>query len=71
MLADQAEALLVLCRGRIFHPEHAVLLDALAEARGFNGRQTVVHVVQQVFIEAIFAAHGVKQFRSKIEVLFG
>jgi hypothetical protein len=36
----------------IFHPEHAEFFDALAEARRFNGRQAVVHVVQQMFIEA-------------------
>jgi len=69
VLADQAEARLVLGRGRIFHPEHAELFNALAEARRLNGRQAMVHVVQQVLVKAKLAAYRVKQLRREVEVL--
>lgn len=68
MLADQAEALLVFRRRWVFHPEHAERFDTLAEARRFDGRQAVVHVVQEMLIEAKFTAHRVKQFWREIEV---
>src|SRR5690606_40460440 len=52
VLADQAETLLVFSGSRIFHPEQTVLFNAFAESRRFDGRQTVVHVVKEMFIEA-------------------
>jgi hypothetical protein len=71
VLANQAEAGLVFRRRWIFHPEHAEFFDALAEARRFDWRQAVVHVVQKMFIEAEFTAHRVEQLRREIEVFFG
>ncbi len=68
MLADQAEAFLVFSRGRIFHPEQTVLLDAFAETGRFNWRQTVVHIVQKMFVETKLVAHGFKQCWREIEV---
>jgi hypothetical protein len=71
VLADQTEARLVFRRCWVFHPEHAEFFDALAETRRFDWRQTVVHVVQQVFIEAKLTSHRIKQLRREIEVFFG
>jgi hypothetical protein len=65
VLANQAEAGLVFRRGWVFHPEHAEFFDALAETRRFDWRQAVVHVVQQVFIEAKFTAHRINSFGVK------
>ena len=71
VLADQAEARLVFSRRRIFHPEHAEFFDALTETRCFNRRQAVVHVMQQMFVEAKFTAHRVEQLRREVEVFLG
>ncbi len=71
VLANEAEAGLVFRRRWIFHPEHAEFFDALAEARRFDWRQAVVHVMQKMFIEAKFTAHRVEQLRCEIEVFFG
>ena len=68
VLADQAETLLVFSGSRIFHPEQAVLFNAFAESRRFDGRQAVVHVVKEMFIEAELTAHRVEQFRREVEV---
>ena len=71
MLTNQSEAFLVLGRRRIFHPEKAIIFDAFTKARGFNWRQTMVHVVQQMFVKAELIAHGLEQFRREIEIFFG
>ena len=71
VLADQAETLLVFSGSRVFHPEQAVLFNAFAESRRFDGRQTVVHVVKEMFVEAELTAHCVEQFRRKVEVFLG
>ena len=70
MLANQPEAGLVF-RGRgVFHPEQAIRLDRFAETRGFDRRQAVVDVMQQMRIEAEFVAHGFEEFRHEVEILF-
>ena len=71
VLTDQAEGFLVFCRGRVFQPEQAVFFNRLAQPRGFNGRQAVVHIVQQMRLETEFFAHGSKQFGDVIEIFFG
>jgi hypothetical protein len=46
VLADDLERLLIL-RGRaVFHPEEPIRLETLAEPRGFDRREPVMHVVQ-------------------------
>ena len=52
VLADQAEIRLVLGRRRVLHPEQVERLECLAEPRGLDRRQPVVHVVQQVRFRA-------------------
>lgn len=71
VLADQAETLLVFSGSRIFHPEQAVLFNTFAEPRRFDGRQTVVHVVKEMFTETELAAHCVEQFGREVEVFLG
>ena len=71
VLANQAEARLVLCRGRIFHPEQAILFDAFTKASRFNGRQPMMHVVKEMFTETELAAHCVEQFGREVEVFLG
>lgn len=68
MLADQAEALPVFSWGWVFHPEQTILLNAFAKTGRFNWRQTVMHVVQKMFVETEFIAHGFKQFWREIEI---
>ncbi|MNT52953.1 hypothetical protein D3C71_1566280 [compost metagenome] len=70
MLADQTEAFLIFCRGRILHPEQAVLFNAFTEAGGFDRGQPVVHVVQQVFVETETVTYCFKQLGGEIEVFF-
>ncbi|SUI76180.1 Uncharacterised protein [Serratia quinivorans] len=62
VLADQAETFLILRRRWVFHPEQAVLLNAFTEARRLDGRQAMVHVVQQVLIKTKAVAHRFEQF---------
>ncbi len=45
----------------VFHPEQAIGLEVLAQARGLDRRQAVVHVVQQVGVGAHRRAHRVEQ----------
>jgi hypothetical protein len=46
VLAHELERLLVFSRRRIFHPEQPVWFERLSEARGFERREAMVHVVQ-------------------------
>src|SRR5712691_9409401 len=62
VLTDGAEGRLVLCRNGIFHPEQPVRLEALAEARGFNRRQPVMDVVQQVNAMALIVTGPRRQY---------
>lgn len=71
VLADQTETRLVFRRCWVFHPEHTEVFDALTETSRFDWRQTVVHVVQQVFIKTKLTSHRIKQLRREIEVFFG
>src|SRR3546814_19098429 len=48
MLADQAERLLILRRGRTFDPEGTIRLEILAEPRRLERGQPVVDVVEQM-----------------------
>ena len=67
--ADMAEGFLVLRRRRVLHPEQAVGLQRLAKLRRLVGRQPVVHVVQQLVLEAVSVAQLLEQLRREIEVL--
>ena len=71
VLADQAEGVLVLGRGRVLDPEQAVGLELAAQARGLDGCEAVVHVVQQVVLPAQLGAHGLEQARHVAQVLAG
>src|SRR3546814_8716374 len=53
MLPDQLQPLLILRRRRIFHPEQAVGLEALAETCRLHGRQPMMHVVLEMDAEAV------------------
>ena len=68
MLADQPERFLVLGRRRVLDPEHAQRLERLAEPRRLDRREAVVHVVQQVEVEAEFLAQRFEKLRRVIEV---
>src|SRR5690606_36923249 len=70
MLANKTETCLILCRRRIFHPEHPVRFYALTKTRRFYRRQAVMHVMQKVLVKTKFTAHGFKEFWREIEVLF-
>ena len=68
VLADGAERRLVLRRDRILEPEQAVRLEALAQPRGFDRRQAVVHVVEQVDVEPDLAPKAVEQRWHEVQV---
>ncbi len=50
VLADQPEALLQFRRSRIFQPEEMVRLEVFAETGGFNRRQAMMDIVQQMHV---------------------
>lgn len=70
MLADEAEARLIFSRRRIFHPEQTIVFNTFAKAGSLNRRQSVMHIVQKMFIKTERITHGVKQLWRKIEILF-
>src|SRR3546814_10346872 len=70
MLPDQLQPLLVLRRRRIFLPEQAVGLEALAGTCRLDGRQPMMHVVQEMDAEAVLFAQRVEQLRREVEILF-
>ncbi len=71
VLADQAEVRLVLGRRRVFHPEQVEGLECLAQSRGLDRRQPVVHVVQQVRLRAESRAQRFEELRNVREVSLG
>ena len=71
VLANDAEAFLQFCRDCIFEPEEVIGLEALSEARGFDGSEAVVNVVEQVKIVAEFQAQRFEQFGNMKEIFFG
>ncbi len=70
MLADEAEARLIFSRRRVFHPEQTIVFNTFAKAGSLNRRQSVMHIVQKMFIKTERITHGVKQLWRKIEILF-
>lgn len=71
VLPDEPEGLLVLGRGGVLHPEQPAALDALAEPRGLDRGQPVVHVVQQMEAEAEAFPHGLQIARREAQVGLG
>ena len=62
---------MVFCGCGIFQPEQAVGLQVFAQARGLNGREAVVHIVQQVQLRPGGGADFLKQLRRVAQVFFG
>ncbi|MNJ67154.1 hypothetical protein D3C77_632980 [compost metagenome] len=60
VLPDQAEGVLVLGRRGVFHPEQVVGFQRFAQATGFDRRQAVMHVVQQMVLETQLVADAVE-----------
>src|SRR5207245_6229070 len=58
--ADKAQTFLQLRRNRIFQPEQVKRFETLSEARRFDWRQPVMHIVQQGKIFAKFFAQPLK-----------
>src|ERR1700682_3775111 len=71
VLADEPEAFLVLRWRRILHPEQPVRLERFAQPAGLDRRETVVHVVENMVIEAEARADGVEQPRRMIQIIRG
>src|SRR3954468_14206231 len=68
MLSDQAEIGLILGRSRIFQPERLVGLEILAEPPGFDRRQPMMHVVEQVDVPAKRLARLLEQWRHRAQI---
>src|SRR3546814_11784175 len=67
MLADQLQPLLILRRRRVFHPEQAVGLEALAEACRLDGRQPMMYVVQGLDAAPVLLAARVEPLPPPLE----
>src|SRR3546814_3506171 len=70
MLPDQLQPLLILRRRRIFNPEQAVGLEALAETCRLDGREPMMQVVKEMEAEAVIFEQRVEQLRREVEILF-
>ncbi len=68
MLTDQLERLLILGRRGVFHPEQLVGLQRPAHLRGFQRRQAVMRVVQEVVVKAELFAQFFEQLRDIVQV---
>ena len=71
MLPDQPECVLVFRRCRVFHPEQPIRLQTSSEARGFDRRQAMMDVVQQVYVESDLLSQPREQRRHEIEIFLG
>src|SRR4029077_5568985 len=69
--ANQAKTLLQLGGGGIFEPEEMVRLELFAEAGGFDGREAVMRVMEQVEVGTKFLAQAFEQAGDEIEVELG
>src|SRR5688572_2606054 len=68
VLADQAKGVLVFGGRRILHPEQAKRLQGLAQARGLDRREPMVHVVQKMMPETQLLADASEKFGRVIEI---
>jgi hypothetical protein len=68
VLTDQAEALGIVGWCRILEPEQAMRLEIFAEPCGFNRTKPMVHVVQQVHVEAKLAPQPLEQRRHAAQI---
>jgi hypothetical protein len=71
VLADELEAFLELGGAGIFEPEQVVGFERFAEARGFDGGEAVVDVVQEVQVGAEVGAELFEEFGDVVEVALG
>ena len=70
MLANDAEPLLKLGANGIFQPKQVIGLQTLAEASGFNRRQPVVDIVEQMNVIAVLFTQGFEKLRHMEKILF-
>ena len=71
VLADQPKAVLELGRAGVLQPERVVVLEALAEPRRLHRRQAMVHVVQDVQVEAEALPHRLEESGHRAQVRLG
>ncbi len=71
VLANEAKAFLKFGWDWIFHPEKVEGLEFFAEARGFNGREAVMTVVEEVKVVAEPFPYAGKEPGNVKEVLLG
>src|SRR6187399_1897122 len=68
MLPDELEGFLILCRRGILQPEQPVRFEIAREPRSFDRRQSMMHVVQQFDVEAMFTPQALEQLWHEREV---
>src|SRR6185295_661289 len=61
VLSDDPESFLQLCRDRVFQPEEVMRLQIFAETRGFDRREPMMHVVQEMNVRSERAPEGRKE----------
>src|SRR5215469_10586297 len=71
VLANQAKALLEFRRGGVFEPKQMIWLELRAQARGLNGRQAMVGIMQHVNLGPKLAAQASEQLRYEAQVVLG
>src|SRR6266404_6175188 len=69
--ANQAKTFLQLGRRGIFEPEEMIWLELFTEAGGFDGREAVMRIVEEVKVGAEFPAQAFEQAGDEIEVELG
>ena len=71
VVADEFEAFLQFGGAGVFEPEEVVGLEGFAEARGFDGGEAVVDVVEEMDVGAEFDAEFFEERGGEVEVAFG
>src|SRR5688572_29347110 len=67
--ADNLERRLIVRGSGIFHPEETIRLKVAPEARGFDGREPVMHVMKQLDIRAVIDAQPLEERWNRVQVL--
>src|SRR5258708_40332004 len=68
---NEAKTFLQLGRRGIFEPEEMIWLERFTEAGGFDGREAVMRIVEEVKVGAEFPAQAFEQAGDEIEVELG
>ncbi len=69
MFANQLKGLLILGGSRVLQPEQTVGLEVAGQPRRLNGRQTMMHVMQQLDLRSVIGAKPLEQLGHRLQIL--